>query len=122
MGSYRGGITSELQRLTGLTNEQVVGDCPQSGFALPYRPSYLHLNLSNLCNLRCRMCFAGNSSEIEADPVHGQWAPAPHMRPHTKDEVTSKRNFFHNNREAVIDLLGDLSGLRRSISQGVNHS
>jgi hypothetical protein len=38
------------------------------------RPSYMKLELGNLCNLKCRMCGPQSSSEIERDPVHSVWA------------------------------------------------
>jgi molybdenum cofactor biosynthesis enzyme MoaA len=36
-------------------------------------PSYIKLELGNLCNLKCRMCVPQSSSEIERDPVHSAW-------------------------------------------------
>jgi MoaA/NifB/PqqE/SkfB family radical SAM enzyme len=36
-------------------------------------PSFIKLELGNLCNLKCRMCYGGNSSEIERDTVHSRW-------------------------------------------------
>jgi len=36
-------------------------------------PSYVKLELGNLCNLKCRMCVPQSSSEIERDPVHSAW-------------------------------------------------
>jgi uncharacterized protein (TIGR03067 family) len=44
---------------------------------LDYRvpaPSRLELTLSNLCNLKCRMCNASFSSRIDRDPVHRKWS------------------------------------------------
>lgn len=44
-----------------------------AGYRAQTRPAFLKLELGNLCNLKCRMCFGVNSSEIERDPVHGAW-------------------------------------------------
>jgi MoaA/NifB/PqqE/SkfB family radical SAM enzyme len=37
-------------------------------------PSQLELILGNLCNLKCRMCYASFSSRIQSDPVHRKWS------------------------------------------------
>lgn len=42
--------------------------------ALPVE--YIQISLGNKCNLACRMCNAGYSSRIAADPVHSQWSPS----------------------------------------------
>ena len=39
------------------------------------RPSFLQLNMGNLCNLACRMCSSQYSSRIANDPVHSRWIP-----------------------------------------------
>jgi glutamate-1-semialdehyde 2,1-aminomutase len=38
------------------------------------QPNFLKLEVGNLCNLKCRMCYSGNSSQIERDPVHSSWS------------------------------------------------
>jgi len=43
-------------------------------FRVATLPQFIKLELGNLCNLRCRMCWGGNSSEIERDPVHSMWS------------------------------------------------
>lgn len=42
-------------------------------YRIKKHPSFLKLELENLCNLKCRMCCGANSSEIERDPVHTNW-------------------------------------------------
>jgi glutamate-1-semialdehyde 2,1-aminomutase len=42
-------------------------------------PLYYQLMPGNLCNLKCRMCFPHFSSQIERDPVHRSWFPAPSL-------------------------------------------
>ena len=41
----------------------------------PLMPDHLHLEIGNVCNLKCRMCYSRYSSKIEQDPIHGKWAP-----------------------------------------------
>jgi sulfatase maturation enzyme AslB (radical SAM superfamily) len=41
-------------------------------------PSYFLLVLATLCNLKCRMCPAENSSSINRDPIHSRWAGGPY--------------------------------------------
>jgi MoaA/NifB/PqqE/SkfB family radical SAM enzyme len=38
-------------------------------------PAALHLTVSNLCNLTCRMCCSAYSSQIEQHEVLSRWAP-----------------------------------------------
>ena len=44
-----------------------------SGFRVDERPGFIKLEVSNLCNLKCRMCYAAASSQIERDVVHSRW-------------------------------------------------
>jgi MoaA/NifB/PqqE/SkfB family radical SAM enzyme len=37
-------------------------------------PVDFDLRLGNICNLKCRMCWVGYSSQIERDPVHARWS------------------------------------------------
>lgn len=48
--------------------------CETNGYRVDEKPGFLKLELGNLCNLKCRMCYGGASSEIERDPVHVRWA------------------------------------------------
>jgi MoaA/NifB/PqqE/SkfB family radical SAM enzyme len=56
--------------------------------SLPFEPRFLELSISNLCNLRCRMCSPGVSSNLASiwkhiEPIVGLTAPSsPHMRPY----------------------------------------
>ena len=43
-------------------------------FRVPTGPSWIDLELGNLCNLKCRMCSSTWSSSIAADPVHSRWS------------------------------------------------
>jgi MoaA/NifB/PqqE/SkfB family radical SAM enzyme len=43
-------------------------------FYVDEQPYFLKLEVGNLCNLKCRMCYSGNSSQIERDPVHSSWS------------------------------------------------
>jgi glutamate-1-semialdehyde 2,1-aminomutase len=45
-----------------------------SGFRVDQRPGFIKLEISNLCNLKCRMCYGAASSQIERDPVHSRWS------------------------------------------------
>jgi MoaA/NifB/PqqE/SkfB family radical SAM enzyme len=54
-------------------------------------PTWLQLDVGNLCNLKCRMCQGYSSSRIDEDPIHRQWnGSAP---PKTKKSPTGKRWF-----------------------------
>jgi hypothetical protein len=111
-GSYRLQSNRTWLEALGITEEEVVRTARERAFRLPHKPTTLHLNLGNLCNLRCRMCWAGNSSEIEADPVHARWAPPPRPVIPGKERIRRKREFFTDNLDAIRDVLGDTSELR----------
>jgi MoaA/NifB/PqqE/SkfB family radical SAM enzyme len=36
-------------------------------------PTYFDLRFDNVCNLKCVICYASESSSIELDPVHTAW-------------------------------------------------
>jgi MoaA/NifB/PqqE/SkfB family radical SAM enzyme len=71
--SYRTTVGSEpIQgRPTTRANVDKYG---AAGFRVETRPDFLKLEIGNLCNLKCRMCYGANSSQIERDPVHGKWS------------------------------------------------
>lgn len=53
--------------------EAIRRDAIANDYRVKHMPDFIKLELGNLCNLRCRMCWGGNSSEIERDPVHSRW-------------------------------------------------
>jgi MoaA/NifB/PqqE/SkfB family radical SAM enzyme len=58
------------------SREQLIEEARANDWKVTSRPTYLQLNMGNLCNLACRMCGSQYSSKIENDPVHRKWAPA----------------------------------------------
>ncbi len=96
--------------------DELINHCYSNNFELEYRPKYIHLNLSNLCNLKCRMCWAGNSSSIEYDLVHNRWAPVNSRWTSSasyNSNLSEKKDYFSNNFDSIINLLGnDLNDLR----------
>lgn len=61
---------------TGRSREDFIQEAQNQSWRVRNRPSFLQLNLGNLCNLACRMCSSQYSSRIEADSVHNKWMPA----------------------------------------------
>ena len=59
---------------TKLTPEELMAYGARTGYRVEEWPPFIKLEISNLCNLKCRMCYGGNSSQIERDPVHSRWA------------------------------------------------
>jgi len=45
-----------------------------AGYRVEQRPRFIKLEISNLCNLKCRMCYGAASSQIERDPAHSRWS------------------------------------------------
>ena len=54
--------------------EELMAFGAATGYRVDEWPRFIKLEISNLCNLKCRMCYGGNSSQIERDPVHSRWA------------------------------------------------
>jgi MoaA/NifB/PqqE/SkfB family radical SAM enzyme len=55
--------------------EEVRAEAEANDYRVAVEPSFLKLELGNLCNLECRMCTSLTSSQIERDEVHSRWAP-----------------------------------------------
>jgi sulfatase maturation enzyme AslB (radical SAM superfamily) len=62
-------FTGEKLDVEAMRNAAIANDYRVETF-----PQFIKLELGNLCNLKCRMCYGGSSSEIERDPVHSTWA------------------------------------------------
>jgi hypothetical protein len=63
-------------------------------------PTYFDLRFDNVCNLKCVMCFASESSSIESDPVQLSWTG--------EGEIARYPNRFDNPKKWVTsDLLFD---------------
>ena len=61
------------------SREAILEQAAATKWAVEARPTFLQLNLGNLCNLACRMCSSHYSSRIAADPVHNKWMPEVHI-------------------------------------------
>lgn len=71
--SWEGGwLNDELVTLGTLKLQSVLSD-----HHLETMPVSYQLDVGNLCNLKCRMCFGTYSSRIRRDAVHGKWADEP---------------------------------------------
>jgi glutamate-1-semialdehyde 2,1-aminomutase len=46
----------------------------EANYRVDRSPSFIKLEISNLCNLKCRMCYGAASSQIERDSVHSRWS------------------------------------------------
>lgn len=44
------------------------------------KPISVDYRFGNICNLKCQICNAGNSSQIEKDEEHARWNQAPFVR------------------------------------------
>jgi glutamate-1-semialdehyde 2,1-aminomutase len=72
--SYRTFAGAEPAEGVAATPEALMAYGPSTGYRVDEWPRYIKLEIGNLCNLKCRMCYGGNSSQIERDPVHSRWA------------------------------------------------
>jgi MoaA/NifB/PqqE/SkfB family radical SAM enzyme len=71
--SYRTTTGVEPIRNHPVARADVVQFGQSAGFKVDHRPDFIKLEIGNLCNLKCRMCYAGYSSQIERDTVHNRW-------------------------------------------------
>jgi MoaA/NifB/PqqE/SkfB family radical SAM enzyme len=72
--SYRTFAGLEPLEGVAVTPEQLTMYGARSGYRVDQWPQSIKLEIGNLCNLKCRMCYGGNSSQIERDRVHGRWS------------------------------------------------
>lgn len=72
--SYR--TTTGAEPVEGLetTPEALMAYGARTGYRVDQWPRFIKLEIGNLCNLKCRMCYGSASSQIERDPVHSRWA------------------------------------------------
>ena len=70
------------KRYPGLDFEKIINETIANDYKIDVKPYFIQLNLGNLCNLKCRMCHAGNSTVINKDPIQSLWSPPryPHKR------------------------------------------
>ncbi len=59
--------------IDGVTIDNLKEEAKKNDYVVNHRPFDLVLEVSNLCNLACRMCAPRYSSKIEKDPVHNKW-------------------------------------------------
>lgn len=71
--SYRTSTGLQPLAYERLDVEAVKESGRSNGYRAMQGPSFIKLELGNLCNLKCRMCFGSLSSQIERDPVHNLW-------------------------------------------------
>lgn len=77
--------------------DELKAEAIASDYRLLTTPSWLQLDVGNLCNLKCRMCCGYSSSRIDQDPVHRQWnggAPANKKRLPTGKRWFEDKNFI----------------------------
>lgn len=72
--SYRTTAGSEIHLTPFADAASLKKRVSAAGYKVDWRPSYVKIEVGNLCNLKCRMCYAGASSQIERDPVHTKWS------------------------------------------------
>jgi glutamate-1-semialdehyde 2,1-aminomutase len=70
---------------------KLIQETINNDYKININPYFVQLNLGNLCNLKCRMCNAGNSTVIDKDPVQSVWSPPryPHKRLHWQENRIS---------------------------------
>ncbi|MHB8788691.1 MAG: twitch domain-containing radical SAM protein [Desulfobulbaceae bacterium] len=76
-----------------LNFEKIIHDTVQNDFKVDIKPYFVQLNLGNLCNLKCRMCHAGNSTVIDNDPVQSAWSPPRYLH---------ERLYWHDNKITLL--------------------
>ena len=73
--SYRTNSNAKWLQHDGVTVAEALRLSRTGQYVPEESPVFFQLNLGNLCNLKCRMCSSSHSSQIEADPIHSEWAP-----------------------------------------------
>jgi len=64
--------------LEGVSIDNLKEEAKKNDYVVNHKPFDLDLEVTNLCNLACRMCSPNRSSKIENDPVHNKWSDKAH--------------------------------------------
>ena len=67
----------------------------------PITPSWLQLDVGNLCNLKCRMCCGYSSSRIDSDQVHRKWNGEA---PVDQERLPSGKRWFEDKNFILTEL------------------
>jgi len=115
---------------TGWLNEDMISvdvlkaRAISADYRLHTKPSFLQLDVGNLCNLKCRMCQGYSSSRIDQDPVHRQWnggAPPDQERLPGGKRWFEDKNFIltqlfeHPEQVKLLEFLGGETLLIREV-------
>jgi MoaA/NifB/PqqE/SkfB family radical SAM enzyme len=96
-------------------------------------PASFDLRMGNLCNLKCRMCTAAFSSQIEKDPVQSRWRPhedpekrQPRFRVEDGEDWSESRELLEElkslgDRIEQIQLAGGEPTLNRTQTEWLRH-
>jgi len=78
---------AKWKRYPELEFQKIISETVKNDYEIDIKPYFIQLNLGNLCNLKCRMCHAGNSTVIDKDPIQSAWSPPryPHKRLYWQD-------------------------------------
>jgi MoaA/NifB/PqqE/SkfB family radical SAM enzyme len=70
-------------------------------------PASYHLDIGNLCNLKCRMCNGASSSRIQRDPVHRRWADrwSEPLQPAARSRFSGPGHWFQQKEFVIGELL-----------------
>ena len=71
--------------------EEIKAKAVRDDFLVQSGPVSLELEVGNVCNLKCRMCYPIFSSKIQNDPVHSKWYDTPNT---DSRQEKSKANVF----------------------------
>ena len=100
------------------------------GYRLSTPPSWLQLDVGNLCNLRCRMCQGYSSSQIDRDAVHRRWngaAPADEKRTPEGKRWFQDKNFIatelipHPKHLKTLEFMGGETLLIKEVGDILQH-
>jgi hypothetical protein len=117
--SYRKYVNRSLTGENPEKIEQLKEIAAADNYWLSTFPSYLVLNGGTACNLKCRMCYGGNSSRIELDPVHNRWRygemPPPEDRWYDNEEIIRNHILLFPEQLEAIEIVGGETFLLKEI-------
>ena len=92
----RGWLNPEMIGIDVLKARAIADD-----YRVTTRPSWLQLDVGNLCNLKCRMCQGFSSSRIDRDPIHRRWNGGA---PPDKHRLPTGKRWFEDKEFILTEL------------------
>lgn len=107
--------------------EEIKAKAVRDDFFVQSGPVSLELEVGNVCNLKCRMCYPLYSSGIQNDLVHSKWYDTPYTDPRQEklkanifplSRLSEKKHWFKEKSLIYEELLSQPKSIRMITFKG----